>query len=59
MDSENDNAGYHLSVRSTMEFDGGIGFDVKLRSLRDSRVSDVALEIPYLELSCRTRWAWG
>jgi hypothetical protein len=49
IDSESESAGYRLTVRSTMEFDGGIGFDVRLRSLREARVSDIALEIPYLE----------
>jgi len=47
MDSAGESGGYRLSVRSTMEFDGGIGFEVRLRSLRESRVSDIALEIPY------------
>ena len=41
--------GFDLRVRATMEFDGDIAFDVKLVSRRDTDVSDIALEIPFLK----------
>ena len=51
--SESEGGNYRLGVRTTMEFDGGMGFDVTLRSLRDAAVSDIALEIPYLKAVAR------
>jgi glycosyl hydrolase family 123 len=36
-----------LRVRATMEFDGAMDFDVKLRATGPVSVSDIALEIPY------------
>ena len=47
MVSESHGDDYDLKVRSTVEFDGGIGFEVKLVSRRTRPVSDIALEIPY------------
>ncbi len=41
--------GYELHVRTTMEFDGGIGCDVSLTSGRTGSVSDITLEIPYIK----------
>lgn len=40
---------YELDVETTMEFDGGIGCEVKLVSRRGRSVSDIALEIAYLK----------
>ncbi len=40
---------FTLQVRTTVEFDGGIGFDVKLTSKQFQAVADIALEIPYLK----------
>jgi len=39
--------GFGLEVETTIEFDGGMGFDVTLRNSRDRNVSNIALEIPY------------
>lgn len=36
-----------VRVRTTMEYDGGIGFDVRLRSERAIDAWDIALEIPF------------
>jgi hypothetical protein len=36
-----------LGVKTTMEYDGGIGFDVRLRSEADADFSDIALEVPF------------
>lgn len=40
-----------LRVRTTVEFDGGIGFDVKLVSDRSQSLPEIALEIPYIKES--------
>jgi hypothetical protein len=53
IESVSESPGYRLTVRSTMEFDGGTGFEVKLRSLRENSASDIALEIPYRKASAR------
>lgn len=45
--AESHGDGYDLQVRSTIEFDGGIGYEVKLVSRRARSISDVVLEIPY------------
>lgn len=49
MESVSQGDGYELKVRSTMEFDGGIGCDVTLTSSRAQSISDIALEIPYIK----------
>lgn len=53
IEAESESPGYRLMVRSTMEFDGGSGFEVKLRSLRENNASDIALEIPYRKAAAR------
>ena len=45
--SESHGDDYDLQVRSTIEFDGGIGCEVKLVSRHARSISDIALEIPY------------
>ena len=45
--SVSESARYTLQVRTTVEFDGGIGIDVRLASKQSQSVSDIALEIPY------------
>jgi hypothetical protein len=49
MKSHSEAEGYELDVETTMEFDGGIGCEVTLLSRRGRSVSDIALEIAYLE----------
>lgn len=49
MKSHSEAEGYELDVETTMEFDGGIGCEVKLVSRWDRSVSDIALEIAYLK----------
>ncbi|GGA60110.1 hypothetical protein GCM10011507_09610 [Edaphobacter acidisoli] len=38
---------FKLDVTTVIEFDGGIGFDVKLSSRQTQSVSNIVLEIPY------------
>ena len=47
MKSHSEADGYELDVETTMEFDGGIGCEVKLVSRRGRSVSDIALDIAY------------
>ena len=49
LDSESSGSGFRLHVETTMEFDGGMGFDVRLKSDKDAQVSDIALELPFRE----------
>jgi len=49
--SESGGDGFDMRVRTTIEFDGGMGFEVKLVSKRTCSVSDIALEIPYTKTS--------
>jgi hypothetical protein len=46
-DSRSEQDGYVLQVRTTMEFDGGIGCEVSLVSKRKRSVADIALELEY------------
>ena len=40
---------YTLRVQTTVDFDGGIGFDVRLLSAQSQSVPDIALQIPCLK----------
>lgn len=51
MASRSEGEGYEIIVETKMEFDGGIGCEVRLVSKRGGPVSDIALEIPYLKAS--------
>ncbi len=46
-DSRSEQDGYVLEVKTTMEFDGGIGCEVQLVSRRTRSVTDIVLEIAY------------
>lgn len=45
-ESRSEGGAFGLKVAAVTDYDGGMGFDVRLRSERDSEVSDIALEIP-------------
>jgi hypothetical protein len=45
--SNSEAEGFSLIVQTTMEFDGGIGCDVKMVCRRTTSISDVALEVLY------------
>jgi hypothetical protein len=47
VDSRSEHDGYVLQVKTTMEFDGGIGCEVTLVSDHTRSVADIALEIEY------------
>ncbi len=48
-ESESAAGDFRLRVRTTMEFDGGIGFEVRLSANAAAKVSDMALELPLRE----------
>lgn len=45
-DADSSNGAFRLAIRSTMEFDGGIGVQVELTPTRDAELSDLTLDIP-------------
>ena len=52
-----DAGAYDLEVRGTLEFDGYLSYEMRLRAKRDLALADVALELPYAPQAAT--WALG